>query len=282
MSATTMSSPEQSLSLMLRALKLPTVLRHHEEVAQKAEREGWSFGQYLRHLIALELEERRRGRITRNLKASDLPGEKTLATLRRDRLPGAVAKVVPTLCEGAFVERGDNVLLFGLPGRGKTHVACAIGHELVRRGRRVLFVPTYALVQRLLGAKRDLRLEKELAFLDRFDAVILDDIGYVQQDRDEMEVLFTFLAERYERKSVIITSNLVFSEWDRIFKDPMTTAAAIDRLVHHATILELVGESVRAEEAAERNGGKKAKNKPTATTKKATTTTTTETSTGEI
>ena len=282
MSATTMSSPEQSLSLMLRALKLPTVLRHHEEVAQKAEREGWSFGQYLRHLIALELEERRRGRITRNLKASDLPGEKTLATLRRDRLPGAVAKVVPTLCEGAFVERGDNVLLFGLPGRGKTHVACAIGHELVRRGRRVLFVPTYALVQRLLGAKRDLRLEKELAFLDRFDAVILDDIGYVQQDRDEMEVLFTFLAERYERKSVIITSNLVFSEWDRIFKDPMTTAAAIDRLVHHATILELVGESVRAEEAAERNGGKKAKNKPTTTTKKATTTTTTETSTGEI
>jgi DNA replication protein DnaC len=277
-----MSSPEQSLSLMLRALKLPTVLRHHEEVAQKAERAGWSFGQYLRHLVALELEERRRGRVARNLKASELPGEKTLATLRRDRLPGTVAKVVPTLCEGAFVERGDNVLLFGLPGRGKTHVACAIGHELVRRGRRVLFVPTYALVQRLLGAKRDLRLEKELAFLDRFDAVILDDIGYVQQDRDEMEVLFTFLAERYERKSVIITSNLVFSEWGRIFKDPMTTAAAIDRLVHHATILELVGGSVRAEEAAERNGGKETKNKPTTTTKKATTTTTTETSTGEI
>jgi DNA replication protein DnaC len=282
MTANTMGSPELSLSMTLRALKLPTVLRHHAEVAEKAEREGWSFGQHLSHLMALELEERRRGRIARNLKLSDLPGEKTLATLRRDRLPATVAKVLPTLCDGGFVDRGDNVLLFGLPGRGKTHVACAIGHDLVRRGRRVLFVPTYALVQRLLAAKRDLSLEKELGYLDRFDAVILDDIGYVQQDRDEMEVLFTFLAERYERKSVIITSNLVFSEWDRIFKDPMTTAAAIDRLVHHATILELVGESVRAEEAAERNGGKKTKNKSTTTTKKPTTTTTTETSTGEI
>jgi DNA replication protein DnaC len=119
----------------------------------------------------------------------------------------------------------------------------------VRRGHRVLFTPTYALVQRLLGAKRDLRLEKELAAIDSFDAVILDDIGYVQQSRDEMEVLFTFLAERYERKSVLITSNLVFSEWNRIFKDPMTTAAAIDRLVHHAVILELTGTSVRADEA---------------------------------
>ena len=115
----------------------------------------------------------------------------------------------------------------------------------------MLFTPTYALVQRLLAAKRDLRLEKELGVLDGFDAVILDDIGYVQQSRDEMEVLFTFLAERYERKSVIITSNLVFSEWDRIFKDPMTTAAAIDRLVHHAVILEMTGTSVRAEEAEE-------------------------------
>ena len=148
---------------------------------------------------------------------------------------------LPTLCEGAFVERGDNVLAFGLPGRGKTHLVCALGHELVQRGRRVFFTPTFALVQRLLAAKRDLRLEKELAILDRFDAVILDDIGYVQQSREEMEVLFTFLADRYERRSVIITSNLLFSEWDRIFKDPMTTAAAIDRLVHHSVILEMTG-----------------------------------------
>jgi len=238
-----------SLVLLLRALKLPTMARHADEVAQLAERDGWSFVQYLHHLVELEVHERRRRRIARNLKDAELPPDKTLATLERARLPVKVAKMLPTLCEGAFVERGDNLLAFGLPGRGKTHLVCAIGHELIQRGYRVLFTPTYALVQRLLAAKRDLRLEQELAILDRFDAVILDDIGYVQQNRDEMEVLFTFLAERYERRTVMITSNLVFSEWDRIFKDPMTTAAAIDRLVHHSVILEMTGSSIRVEHA---------------------------------
>ena len=272
MSVDTMIPPEPSMAMLLRALKLPTFARLYEELGQKAEQEGWTFSQYIRHLAVLEVEERSRRRIARNLKASQLPGEKTKATLRQQRLPAAAAKRLPTLYEGAFVERGDNVLIFGLPGRGKTHVACAIGHELIRRGRRVLFVPTYALVQRLLNAKRELLLEKELDRLDRFDAVICDDIGYVQQDRDEMEVLFTFLAQRYERKSVVITSNLVFSEWDRIFKDPMTTAAAIDRLVHHATIIEMVGESVRAEEAAARakQAAEAAKAASATTTKKGT------------
>ena len=264
MTTTTLVPPEPTLAMLLRVLKLPTIGRHADEVATKAEREGWSFADYLRHLVVLEVEERRRRRIERNQRDSNLLAEKTLATLNRKRLAPAAAKMLPALCEGAFVERGDNVLLFGLPGRGKTHLACAIGHELVRRGHRVLFTPTYALVQRLLGAKRDLRLEKDLATLDGFDAVILDDIGYVQQSRDEMEVLFTFLAERYERKSVIITSNLVFSEWTRIFKDPMTTAAAIDRLIHHAVILELTGTSVRAEEAGDAQ--KEARSTTTTTT----------------
>ena len=166
------------------------------------------------------IEERRRRRIERNQKESDLPGEKTLATLNRARLPAKIQKALPSLCEGTFVERGGNVLAFGLPGRGKTHLACAIGHELVQRGYRVFFTPTYALVQRLLQAKRDLALERELVRLDRFDVVILDDIGYVQQSRDEMEVLFTFLSERYERRSVVITSNLVFKEWDQNLQEP--------------------------------------------------------------
>lgn len=261
------ASPVESLGIMMRSLKLPAFARYAEEIAQKAEREGWTFGRYLHHLAELEVDERRRRRIERLLHASDLPREKTLATLKRSRLPAKVAKTLPTLCEGSFVERGDNVLAFGLPGRGKTHLVCALGHELVQRGHRVLFTPTFALVQRLLAAKRDLRLEKELAILDRFDAVILDDIGYVQQSREEMEVLFTFLAERYERRSVIITSNLLFSEWDRIFKDPMTTAAAIDRLVHHSVILEMTGPSVRADEA-------ELARKETATTTTETTTTT--------
>ena len=191
---TTTLPPLESLAMLLRGLKLPAFVRYAEEVAQKAEREGWSFGHYLLHLAQLEAEERRRRRIERYLHSSDLPSEKTLGTLTKSRLPAKVAKVLPTLCDGGFVERGDNLLVFGLPGRGKTHLCCAVGHELIQRGHRVWFTPTYALVQRLLAAKRDLRLEKELASIDKFDAVILDDIGYVQQSRDEMEVLFTFLA----------------------------------------------------------------------------------------
>jgi len=248
----TESPTHEGLVLLLRALKLPTVARLSEEIARKAEREGWSFGQYLHHLVELEVQERKLRRIERLQRASDLPAEKTLATLDKTILPSKVQKLLPTLCEGDFVDRGDNVLAFGLPGRGKTHLVCAIGHELVRRGRRVWFTPTFSLVQMLLAAKRDLRLEKELAALDVFDAVILDDIGYVQQSREEMEVLFTFLAQRYERRSVIITSNLLFREWDRIFKDPMTTAAAIDRLVHHAVIIEMSGPSIRETEARKR------------------------------
>jgi DNA replication protein DnaC len=249
MTAAITTTPPASLALLLRSLKLPTVARHVEEVARLAEREGWTFEHYVHHLVELEVYERRRRRIERHLKESDLPRDKTLASLDRTRLPIKIAKQLATLCDGGFVERGDNLLAFGLPGRGKTHLVCAIGYELIQRGYRVLFTATYALVQRLLAAKRDLRLEKELAILDGYDAVVCDDLGYIQQDRDEMEVLFTFLAERYERRSVIITSNLVFSEWDRIFKDPMTTAAAVDRLVHHSVILEMTGGSIRIEQA---------------------------------
>ena len=238
----------QGLTVLLRALKLPGFVEHHIELASKAERAGWSFAHYLEQLAELELEERRQRRMERLQRQSQLP------PLDVPRLPVAVRRQLPSLCEGGFADRGENVLAFGLPGTGKTHVVCAIGHELVQQGRPVFFVPTFRLVQRLLVAKRDLELDRLLRSLDRFDVIILDDIGYVQQNREEMEVLFTFLAERYERKSVVITSNLVFSQWDRIFKDPMTTAAAIDRLVHHATILELTGKSYRTEQAKSKNG----------------------------
>jgi DNA replication protein DnaC len=245
---------QDGLEMKLRALKLPSFVAYHAEVAKRAEAGGWSFGRFLEELAELELEERKRRRIERLLKSSGLPAEKTLATFDLTRLPAAVKRQVPTLCEGGFVERAENLLAFGLPGRGKTHLLCAIGHELVQRGFRVLFVPAHRLVERLLAAKRDLKLDQELRRLDAVDAVLIDDIGYIQQDREQMEVLFTLLAERYERRSVMITSNLVFSQWDRIFKDPMTTACAIDRVVHHATILELTGPSHRSEVARRRNG----------------------------
>jgi DNA replication protein DnaC len=235
--------------MLLRGLKLPSFVTAHAERARQAEREGWSCIQYLRYLVELELAERRQRRIARLHKGSGLPEDKTLGTLKPGKLPAKVRRQLPSLCEGGFVHRAENVLAFGLPGRGKTHVMAAIGHELVQRGYAVLFTPAYRLVQRLLAAKRDLALDRALKRLDGFDAVLLDDLGYVQQDREEMEVLFTFLSERYERRSVLITSNLVFSQWDQIFKNPLTTMAAIDRLVHHAIILEMAGPSVREEEA---------------------------------
>jgi len=241
-----------SLALRLRALKLPSFVAHHEEVALSVERDGLDFLSGLMQLAELELVEREERKVTRLRKRSKLPPEKTLANLDTKLLAMKVGRQLPSLCEGGFVERVENVLAFGLPGRGKSHVVAAIGHELVARGISVLWRPACHLVQELLAAKRELTLEAELKRLDRFEVVILDDIGYISQDREEMEVLFTFLAERYERRSLMITSNLVFSEWGKIFKDTMTTAAAIDRLVHHSVILELTGESYRTSTARKR------------------------------
>jgi DNA replication protein DnaC len=205
---------------------------------------------YLEELANIEAHDRQDRRTERLLKASKLPRDKTLATLKKGRFPPVVRGQIDRLCGGDFLEGANNLCIFGNPGTGKTHVLSAIGHELVRQGRSVHFITVSALVEKLLEAKRDLRLNRELARLDHFDCLALDDIGYVQQDRSEMEVLFTLLAERYERKSVMITSNLVFSKWDQIFKDAMTTAAAVDRVVHHSVILELNVRSYREEEAA--------------------------------
>ncbi|MCP4680237.1 MAG: ATP-binding protein [Deltaproteobacteria bacterium] len=243
--------------MLLRTLRLPSFVELQDEVSRRAEKEGWSHQRYLYHLAEVEIAERENRRTKRLLKQSCLPKDKTLDMLKVERFPDKIRRQIPTLCEGRFVEQAENVLAFGLPGRGKTHLVCAIGHELVSKGYRVLFVPTFKLVQRLLAAKKELALEALLRKLDRHDVVILDDIGYIQQDRDEMEVLFTFLGERYERRSVMITSNLVFSQWDRIFKDSLTTAAAIDRVVHHSTILEVnLKKSYRAEQAEKRKGKK--------------------------
>jgi len=170
--------------------------------------------------------------------------------LQPERFSPAIQLQIERLRTGAFVEDAVNVVAVGRPGVGKGHLAAALGHDLIVLGQAVLWTTTAALVQRLLAAKRDLRLPQELAKLDHTACLILDDIGYVQHDRDEMEVPFTLLAERYERRSVILTTNRVFSDWNRIFKDPMTTMAAIDRVVHHSVILDLMAvNSYRAQEA---------------------------------
>ena len=161
------------------------------------------------------------------------------------------------LQDGSFLDRATNLIVFGNPGTGKSHLVCGLGQELVRRNRTVLFSPTYQIVQRLLAAKRDLRLAAELKRLDRFDALILDDLGYVEQSREEMEVLFTLIAERYERRSVLITSNLAFGDWGQVFQGERMTAALLDRLTHRCHIFEMNGESYRFRESMKAQKGRK-------------------------
>jgi len=244
-------SPDKRIQELATAFKLPTVA---QEVCRRFVDAGHAEAlDTLLEVLEAEVSDRRERRVTRLRRASGLPPAKTMATLDLKRFPSKLAHLIRELAGGDFLDRAENVLAFGLPGVGKSHVATAIGHALIDSGRSVLYQPTFRLVQDLLAAKRDLQLPRALRKLDLFDAILLDDIGYVQQSQEEVEVLFTLMAERYERRSMIITSNLVFSQWDQIFKNPMTTAAAIDRVVHHAIILDFFKvPSYRNEEAEAR------------------------------
>ncbi len=241
---------EARLADLLTAFKLPTISAELVDRITKAGKKDAL--PVILEVCEQEASDRHGRRVDRLRKASDLPPGKTFAAFKEQRLPRPLMQKIRDLARGDFLERAANVLMFGLPGVGKSHMAAAIGHALVDVGHPVLFTPTYKLVQDLLAAKRDLVLPRALRRLDLFDLLILDDIGYVQQSPEEAEVLFTMMAERYERRSILITSNLIFSGWDRIFKNPMTTAAAIDRLVHHSAILEVGGRSKRADEAEQR------------------------------
>jgi DNA replication protein DnaC len=262
-------SDDLSLDLVLKAMKLPSILEQYNEIVEIAEREKWDYSRFLKELLLIELEGRRKRKIERLLNQSHLPQEKQLSSFDLSCMPSKIRRIVPELCKGGFVSKAENVLAFGLPGRGKTHLICAIGHELIKNGIPVLFTSTQKLVSQLLRAKRDYELDLSIKKLSKFPVVILDDIGYVKQNRDEMEVLFTFLSERYESQSVMITSNLVFSQWEQIFKDPLTTAAAIDRIIHHSFILEIpeTVKSYRMDEACKRLGLDPIKNKKDGETK---------------
>ena len=203
-------------------------------------------------VLEQEAEDRRQRRVNRLRKESRLPSGKTWETFEQGRLPLALRQQLDQLARGEFVERGVNVLAFGLPGTGKTHALCALAHRLVEAGRSVFFAPAYRLVRNLLAAKRDLALPRQLRKLDTFDFLLLDDLDYLPQGAEESEVLFTLIAERYERRSLGITSNLVFSQWEHIFANPMATAAAIDRVVHHSVILEFDVPSYRTGVAQQR------------------------------
>lgn len=241
---------QDELRELLEQLNLGGMATIFADVALRAAKEHLTHEAYLWELATHERDLRTQRRTARLLRASGLPAEKTFRTFDLGKLPALIQTQVERLKRGAFLQSATNVVAVGKPGVGKSHALAAVGYELVCLGHPVLWLPTSTLVQRLLAAKRDLRLPQELAKLDKFACVILDDLGYIQQDRDEMEVLFTFFSDRYERKSLMLSTNLVFSEWERIFKHPMTALAAIDRIVHHSVILDMMAvESYRATEA---------------------------------
>lgn len=256
-------SVSHQLAAGLKTLRLPTMASLADNACQTAVRENMDHQTFLLDLVEQELATRQENRISRILRESGLPPEKTLEAFDTSRLSKSLSHTVNGLVQGDFLDRFENVLAFGNPGSGKTHLLCGIAHCLARNGHSILFAPAVSLIQQLLAAKRDLELPRLLRRLDRFRLIFLDDIGYVQHSQQEMEVLFNFLAHRYERGSVMITSNLPFSKWDMLFKDPMTTAAAIDRLVHHCIILEMNMTSWRLEHAkADQKAAEKEVNKP--------------------
>ena len=237
--------PDGAIEDYLNTLHLTTIRKRYRDIMSMASRESLSYEGFLHELLREEAQSRRDRRSERLLKASQIPIDKNMDNFEIKRLPARAAQQTKTLLTGAFVDHAENILIFGNPGGGKTHLLCAIGQEIIKKGHSVLFTTCSTLVQELLRAKKNLNLPGMLKKLSKFDALIIDEIGYVQQDREEMEVLFTLMAERYERGSIMLSSNFPFSKWEKIFKDPMVTAAAIDRLVHHSVIIELNIDSYR-------------------------------------
>ncbi len=234
------------LGLMLTELRLPTVKRLAADLCVQSDREGWPGHRLLEALMEHEMSEREARRIDRHRAESALSPDKRLSSFDFAAVPSVSKAQVMALAEGhEWLDRGANVLLFGPPGVGKSHLICGLGHALIEAGRRVLFARCSDIVQRLQVARRDLRLPQELTKLDRFDLLILDDLSYVRRDQAETSVLFELIAERYEHKSLAITANTPFSQWGEVFVEPAMTLAAVDRLVHHATILEMNVESYR-------------------------------------
>ena len=242
-------SATDTAETMLSQLGLKAMAAQCMDYAERCEKGGRSYIDYIVQLATIELEYRDQRRIERLTKQARLPSTKSLDEFQLQRIKGLSPSVLEALRGGAFIDRYENLLLFGNPGTGKTHLCLALAQLWCEQGRRVLYTSAANLVQSLLRAKRDLELDKMLRRFEKLDMIIIDDISYVPYERHETDVLFTMLSERYERRSLMITSNVVFSDWESIFKDKMTTAAAIDRLVHHATILELNATSYRSESA---------------------------------
>ena len=251
-----MTSADADLAVLpslLATLHLPSIGRHWKRFTETADREGWPAAKLLATLVEIEVADRSTRRIQRHRAESGLPAGKTFASFDFDAAPGLRKAHMLTLAAGEeWIDSGNNLLVFGQSGTGKSHAVAAIASALIYAGRRVLFTRTTDMVQKLQTARRELALNAALDKLDKFDLICLDDLSYVRKDQAETSVLFELIAHRYERHSIAITANQPFSAWDQVFPDPAMTVAAIDRLVHHATIIEMNGESYRKRSAIAR------------------------------
>ena len=250
---------KENLKDWLKELHLPTIRKGYQELAQKAEKEGVTYEEYLGWLAQEEIENRREKRVARKLHESKIPSQKTIENFNMDRLPINLSRQIKSLLKGELLKNRENLLIFGSPGSGKTHLLCGIGQHFIQEHRsRIYYTNSTKLMQELLDAKTKYQLPKMIKKLTSYDALIIDDIGYIEQSKEEVEVLFTLISESYEKTSILLTSNLPFSKWDKIFKDPMITVAAIDRLIHHSIVLEMNVDSYRLEESKRKQTKKNA------------------------
>lgn len=237
---------DKSLPILLKQLRLPAFVDHHQRYQETAIEQSWGYGRYLAKLCEEEIAQRFQSRIESWTKEAKLPRGKSFATLDLNALPDPIQKKVIALRDDTqWARQADNVLLIGPSGVGKSHLAAALALHLIERGIRAKWMPATALLQHLQQAKKSLDLMTAMSRLDKYRVLIIDDIGYVKKNDSETQVLFEFIAHRYESGSLIVTSNQPFSQWDQIFPDTMMTVAAIDRIIHHATIIEIDAESYR-------------------------------------
>lgn len=252
-----MTQEKIKLSLLLKQLRLPTIGTLWEDISNQADQEGWGSARCLSILCEHELTERANRRMNKYWKESCLPAGKTFSSFDFKTVPLNKTMVLTLASGEGWLKQGRNILIFGPSGVGKTHLAAAIGSHLLENRARVLFTRTTTLIQKLQIAKQGLTLSSALEKLNKYECIILDDFGYANKDMMETNVLFELISERYERKSLIITCNQPFGEWNHIFQDKAMAIAAIDRLVHDAKILQINKESYRKNSLIERNPSQK-------------------------